>query len=112
MAKSRTAEGPGRPAAKMTWAEIAFQSRTASALAETVPASSTASVIRMRLCFIIFDFFLCCLATNARFVVQVTRRFPRLNHDTGFEYFFEQRWKRCVERGRQAPSGAEYSSAN
>src|SRR5690349_11409650 len=82
-----TADGPGRPAAKMTWAEIAFQSSTASARAEISAASSAASVIRMSLCFIIFGFFL--LFGDERLVCCVTgpRRFSPPDHANDFEIF-------------------------
>jgi Mn2+/Fe2+ NRAMP family transporter len=59
----------------MVWAAIAFQSSTASALAEIAPASNTASVIRMSFCFIVFGFFLFYSATSAWFVVTGPRRF-------------------------------------
>src|SRR6187401_3356485 len=69
----------------MVWAAIAFQSRTASALTEIVPASSTARVIRMSLCFMILAS-LCFVRRRAPGLLgHGPGRFPPPNHATDFE---------------------------
>jgi hypothetical protein len=69
----------------MVWAAIAFQSRTASALAEIAAASSAASLIQMSLYFIIYGSFclfgverlVCCVTVQGVFCRPITPKILR-----------------------------------